>query len=180
MGRFAFILCLGFLSQLTVIGSSNAQQPTDQAASDQRPLVPVMSAAESPSGSVAPNLETADTAEAKKRAGELKPPGLGADKKKSSAIEEFFSSPFNYLCLLIVSLYVYLMFVQPRGARQERKRQAERLSQLKKNDRVVTASGIHGVVSNINIEAGTVTLRVDENSNSKLTIDRSSIRSVAS
>ncbi len=105
---------------------------------------------------------------------------LDASKKKQSFAEEFFSSPLNYFAVLVVCLYVYLMFVQPRGARNEKKLNLERLSNLKKNDRVVTSAGIHGIVSNINTDSGTVTLRVDENSNTKLTIDRDSIRSVAS
>lgn len=54
----------------------------------------------------------------------------------------------------------------------------ERLANLKKNDRVVLSSGIHGVVANINAEAGTVTVRVDESTNTRLTVDRASIRSV--
>jgi len=112
--------------------------------------------------------------------GEAKPTISIASKKNTSLIEDFFSSPLNYFLVLVVCLYVYLMFVQPRGARQEKKLQLDRLNNLKKNDRVVTSAGIHGIVSNINADAGTVTLRVDENSNAKLTIDRDSIRSVAS
>ena len=105
---------------------------------------------------------------------------LNASKKKQSFAEEFFSSPLNYFAVLVVCLYVYLMFVQPRAARNEKKMTLARLNNLKKNDRVVTSAGIHGIVSNINTEAGTVTLRVDENSNAKLTIDRDAIKSVAS
>ena len=95
-------------------------------------------------------------------------------------LEEFFSSPMSYFLVLVFCLYIYLMFIQPRGARNEKQSQLLRLNNLKKNDRVVTTAGIHGIVSNINSDAGTVTLRVDENSNAKLTIDRDSIRSVAS
>ena len=66
-------------------------------------------------------------------------------KEKPSLLEEFFSSPLNYFLLLVVCLYVYLMFVQPRGVRQEKKLQLQRLVNLKKNDRVVTSAGIHGI-----------------------------------
>lgn len=111
---------------------------------------------------------------------EAKPTTSRVSKKNTSLLEEFFSSPLNYFLVLVVCLYVYFMFVQPRTARQEKKLQLERLNNLKKNDRVVTSAGIHGIVSNINTDAGTVTLRVDENSNAKLTIDRNSIRSVVS
>ena len=110
----------------------------------------------------------------------LTPESANRPKNRPSLLEEFFSSPLNYFLVLVVCLYVYLMFVQPRGVRQEKKLQLQRLNNLKKNDRVVTSAGIHGIVSNINTDAGTVTLRVDESSNTKLTIDRESIRSVAS
>lgn len=105
---------------------------------------------------------------------------INKPKTSPSLLEEFFSSPLNYFLVLVVCLYVYLMFVQPRGVRREKKLQLQRLNNLKKNDRVVTSAGIHGIVSNINADAGTVTLRVDESSNTKLTIDRDSIRSVSS
>ncbi len=121
------------------------------------------------------NLES-ETTEKKAESGLALDPVL---KKTPSLLEEFFSSPLNYFLVLVVCLYIYLMFMQPRGARKEKQSQLLRLSNLKKNDRVVTTAGIHGIVSNINTDAGTVTLRVDENSNAKLTIDRNSIRSVA-
>ena len=99
-------------------------------------------------------------------------------KKKLTLTEELFSNPLNYLLLLIVCVYVYLLFLRPNAGRKESREQMEKLKNLKKNDRVVTTAGIHGIVSNINSEAGTITLRVDENTNTKLTIDRLSIRTV--
>jgi len=52
------------------------------------------------------------------------------------------------------------------------------LANLKKNDRVVTSFGVHGVISNISSDSGTVTIRVDENTNAKLTVNRDTIRVV--
>ncbi len=124
--------------------------------------------------------DTNSTASTEEKSVETKKSPENGSKSKPSLLEEILSSPLNYFLVLVVCLYVYLMFVQPRGARQAKKLQVERLNNLKKNDRVITSAGIHGIVSNINTDAGTVTLRVDENSNAKLTIDRDSIRSVAS
>ena len=61
---------------------------------------------------------------------------LNASKKKQIFAEEFFSSPLNYFAVLVVCLYVYLMFVQPRGARNEKKMTLARLNNLKKNDQI--------------------------------------------
>jgi preprotein translocase YajC subunit len=105
---------------------------------------------------------------------------LSKPKKPQNPWDELFSNPLNYLLLLVVCVYVYLLFLRPKAGGKEHREQVERLKNLKKNDRVVTTSGIHGIVSNINTEAGTITLRVDENSNAKLTIDRMSIRTVLS
>jgi len=105
---------------------------------------------------------------------------LAKPKKPQNLWDELFSNPLNYLLLLVLCVYVYLLFLRPKAGGKEQREQIERLKNLKKNDRVVTTSGIHGIVSNINVEAGTITLRVDENSNAKLTIDRMSIRTVLS
>jgi preprotein translocase subunit YajC len=70
------------------------------------------------------------------------------------------------------------MLLVPKAGRKEQKLLQERLSNLKKNDRVVLSSGIHGIVANVNADAGTVTVRVDEGTNAKLTVDRAAIRSV--
>ncbi|MBU6174971.1 MAG: preprotein translocase subunit YajC [Planctomycetes bacterium] len=91
--------------------------------------------------------------------------------------ESFLNNPLNLILLMFVALYVVLLLL-PKPGRKEQKALEERLANLKKNDRVVLSSGIHGIVANINAEAGTITLRVDEGSNAKITVDRSAIRSV--
>jgi preprotein translocase subunit YajC len=96
---------------------------------------------------------------------------------KTSFLEAFLNNPLNLILVLFVAFYVFLLFV-PKANRKEQKVLQERLSNLKKNDRVVLSSGIHGIVANVNTDAGTVTVRVDEGTNAKLTVDRASIRSV--
>ena len=49
------------------------------------------------------------------------------------------------------------------------------LGGLKKNDRVVTSSGIYGTVVSVDRDADRVTLRVDESANAKLTVTLASI-----
>jgi preprotein translocase YajC subunit len=91
--------------------------------------------------------------------------------------EAFFRNPLNLVLLVFLALYILLLFL-PKQAKREQKALQARLVNLKKNDRVILNSGIHGVVANINSDAGTVVLRVDEGSNAKITVDRNAIRSV--
>jgi preprotein translocase subunit YajC len=87
---------------------------------------------------------------------------------------------FNWNCLLMGLLplvLVYLMLMtKPQG--RDAARNKEMLANLKKNDRVVTAGGIIGVIVNASPESDSVTVRVDESNNTKLVILKSSIARV--
>ncbi len=86
-------------------------------------------------------------------------------------------NPLTFLWpMLVIGGLFYLLMIRP-----ERKRRAETNNMqdgLKKNDRVVTIGGIVGVVVNVQKEAGTVTVRVDEGSNTRMQFIRSSISRV--
>jgi preprotein translocase subunit YajC len=82
----------------------------------------------------------------------------------------------NYLPFLVIGLLFYFMFIRP--DRQRRAEQAEMLDNLKKNDRVVTAGGIYGTIVNANKGDKDVVIRVDENSNTRLRVVRTSISRV--
>lgn len=80
--------------------------------------------------------------------------------------------------ILIIGLFAiwYITMIQP-----ERRRRADEqqlMSSLKKNDRVITVGGIHGTIASISQDSGVVTLRVDENGNTRIKINRSAIASV--
>jgi preprotein translocase subunit YajC len=76
---------------------------------------------------------------------------------------------------VIVSLIaMYLLMIRPERARE--KELKARLENLKKNDRVLTASGIYGVVMNVRREVDEVTLKIDEDTGAKL---RCTMRSIA-
>jgi len=91
---------------------------------------------------------------------------------------EFFSSPISFLLLFMVAFYLLIFLPGQRSSKKAQRDQEQLLANLKKNDRVVTAFGVHGVISNINSDSGTVTIRVDENTNAKLTVNRDTIRVV--
>jgi preprotein translocase subunit YajC len=75
------------------------------------------------------------------------------------------------LPLVVIIALFYLLFIVPQ--RRERRQRDELMRQLKKNDRVVTNAGILATVANIKDEE--VTLRIDDTSNARLTVLRSSI-----
>ena len=77
------------------------------------------------------------------------------------------------LFLLPIPLLFYFMIYLPQKD-QEKKRRAM-LDALKKNDKVVTAGGLHGTVVSIDAPQGVVVLRVDDEKNARIKVDRASV-----
>lgn len=78
--------------------------------------------------------------------------------------------------LLIFGLFYFLIIIPQR----KRQREAQALlAALKANDRVVTNSGIYGVITAVNDAKKTVTLRITESPNVRIEIERSSIARLA-
>ncbi len=75
-----------------------------------------------------------------------------------------------------ILLLGYLLLIRPQQRQQAKRR--EMLAQVKKNDRVIAAGGIYGVVTNVRPEADEVTVKVDEATNTKIRMTLSSINSV--
>jgi preprotein translocase YajC subunit len=89
---------------------------------------------------------------------------------------ELFSNPMTLLLVLAMVFYMLLIVPSYRSSKKSQKELEQKLSNLKKNDRVVTSFGVHGVVAGINSDSKTVTLRIDENTNAKMTVNRETIR----
>ena len=68
------------------------------------------------------------------------------------------------------------MMIRPE--RQKQRRHQALCDGLKKNDRVITVGGIHGVVTNVQRETDEVTLKVDEATNAKIRVTFASITRV--
>ena len=81
-----------------------------------------------------------------------------------------------YLPLLVV-LFYFVFIMQGSGKREREARDNLRKS-LKKHDRVVTTSGIYGVVMEVQTDGDKVVLRIDEATNAKLTVTLNSISKV--
>jgi len=82
----------------------------------------------------------------------------------------------TYLPMLLIVLVAWLLLYRPERERQ--RRQQELLAALKKNDRVVTAGGIYGIVANVDRDNDRVVLKVDDAANVKITVTLSSVSKV--
>jgi len=92
------------------------------------------------------------------------------DAPAASPLQQILQSPFTLMGGLLGLFYFIVIIPEKRRKAAE----AARLASVKKNDRIVTIGGIHGVVSAVN-ENNTLTLRLDENGTHKMKIDRSAV-----
>jgi preprotein translocase subunit YajC len=92
------------------------------------------------------------------------PPGSGASP----------GGGFNlFVPLIFVLIIFYFIGIRPQARRQ--KEQQKLISALKTGDRVVTSSGIHGLIANV--KDSTVIVKVADNV--KIEMEKSAIASVA-
>ena len=85
-------------------------------------------------------------------------------------------SGFTQVLFLYVPILLILYFLIWRPQQQQQKKLKEMLANLKKNDEVITTSGIHGSVAIVKDK--TVVVRVDEGC--RIEFDREAIASVIS
>tara|TARA_R110002073_G_scaffold60209_27_gene151349 strand:- start:20594 stop:21040 length:447 start_codon:yes stop_codon:yes gene_type:complete len=88
--------------------------------------------------------------------------------------QQLFNNPF--LPFVILFFLAFQIFIAPE--RRRKAEEAKMLSTLKKNDRVVTAGGIHGTVVSTSSETNTLTLRVDDNNNTRIKVNFTAIARV--
>lgn len=88
------------------------------------------------------------------------------------------SSPGGMLSMLLpfILMFVVMYFLILRPQKRKEKERKALLSRVKKNDRVVTGGGIHGLVTSV--RENEVILRVDDAKDVKLKVDRSAIVAV--
>ena len=77
---------------------------------------------------------------------------------------------------IVMAAAMYFLFYLP--SKRERSRQANMLAAIKKNDHVVTAGGIYGVVTDVSKDTNKVTVRIDESTGAKMRMDLTSIARV--
>lgn len=88
------------------------------------------------------------------------------------------SSPGGMMSMLLpfILMFVVMYFLILRPQKRKEKERKALLARVKKNDRVVTAGGIHGVITSV--RENEVILRVDEAKDIKVKVDRSAIVTV--
>ncbi len=101
------------------------------------------------------------------------PPASGPD-----SIMQVLMSPFGFMLIAMSLLYFMVLLPQQRQSKNAQRELAESLKNLKKNDRVVTVGGIHGTVLIASGDAPTVTIRIDDATNAKMTVNREAIMRV--
>ncbi len=97
----------------------------------------------------------------------------GAAPAKPGGITALLTNIFPFL---MIAVLFYMLMIRP----DQRKKAALRdmLKNLTRNDRIVTIGGIYGTVVAISKDAEEVTINVDDNSNTKIRMQRSAIARV--
>jgi len=78
---------------------------------------------------------------------------------------------------LMVIMFAVMYFLIIRPQKQKEKKRKEMISNVRKQDKVVTAGGVHGVV--VSVKENEVVVRVDDAKDVKIKIDKSALTSVS-
>jgi preprotein translocase subunit YajC len=97
------------------------------------------------------------------------PAASGTDGAAVNPLMQFV--PFIFMFLIL-----WFLIIRPQRKRQKEVQQM--LNELKINDKVITTGGIYGKVTNIKKEKNIVVLKIDDNTNTKIEIQRSAIAGV--
>lgn len=89
-------------------------------------------------------------------------------------IQQLLGNPLLPIVGFIAIFYV--TFLGPE--RRKKADEAKLMSSLSKNDRVVTIGGVHGTIVSASPDSDIVTVKIDENSNTRIKVNRSAIASV--
>jgi len=81
----------------------------------------------------------------------------------------------QFLPLLIIMFAImYFLIIRPQKTKE--KKRLEMISNVRKQDKIVTVGGLHGIV--VTVKESEVIVRVDDTKDVKLRIDKSAITSV--
>lgn len=102
-------------------------------------------------------------------------PAAGEGEADLTLFQQILDNPM----VLMMGLFMIFYFTFLRPERRRKAAEAEKMSLLKKNDRVVTVGGIHGVIVAASPDSDVITLKIDESGNTRIKVNRSAIATVA-
>ena len=86
-------------------------------------------------------------------------------------------NPMMQFLPLMVIMFAVMYFLIIRPQKQKEKKRQEMISNVRKQDRIVTAGGVHGVV--VSVKENEVIVRVDDAKDVKIKVDKSALTSVS-
>lgn len=112
------------------------------------------------------------------------PPLAGSPAPTATAVQPGATAPagappkggFDPMLLIVVVMVAVMIGTTVWGQRRERKKHQALMNTLKKHDRVLTNAGIIGAI--IEIKPDVVVLKIDETSNTRLTVMRSHVAQI--
>ncbi len=87
------------------------------------------------------------------------------------------ANPMMQFLPLMVIMFAVMYFLIIRPQKQKEKKRQEMMSNVRKQDRIITAGGVHGVV--VSVKDSEVIVRVDDAKDVKIKIDKSALTSVS-
>ncbi len=86
-------------------------------------------------------------------------------------------NPMMQFLPLMIIMFAVMYFLIIRPQKQKEKKRQEMISNVRKQDKIVTVGGVHGVV--VAVKESDVVVRVDNEKDVKIKIDKSAITSVS-
>ena len=86
-------------------------------------------------------------------------------------------NPMMQFLPLMVIMFAVMYFLIIRPQKQKEKKRQQMITNVRKQDRIITAGGVHGVV--VSVKDNEVLVRVDDSKDVKMKVDKSALTSVS-
>ena len=86
-------------------------------------------------------------------------------------------NPMMQFLPLMIIMFAVMYFLIIRPQKQKEKKRKEMIANVRKQDRIVTAGGVHGVV--VSVKENEVIVRIDDTKDVKIKVDKSALTSVS-
>ncbi len=103
------------------------------------------------------------------------PGGAAPEAGEVNLLTSFFGNPVNLLMLAVMLFFFIVIWPQQRQAKTQQLAHEQALAGMKKNDRVITSGGIHGVIIQANSDEPVITIRIDENTGTRMVVNRDAV-----